>query len=254
MTWLEEAGRPERLPHGHVIVLPGIEGYSRWNRSIVRGLQSAGLPHAMEIHDWTFGRWQSLRSLRSRRRHDEQSQRIADKIMATHDQYPDAPVWLIGHSGGGAMCILALERLLASQRIAGAILLAPALSPHYPLATALDRTRYGIWNFSSWADAFFLIFGTLVMGTIDGRHSISAGACGFREGGKSRPGDADSRPQLTEVPWRREMLADRHLAGHFGPVHNRFVERWIAPIIQQASVPVPPKRSAGTLFAARGNE
>lgn len=229
MNWLADIGRPERLPRGHVIVLPGIEGHSRWNRSIVRGLQSAGLPHAVEIHDWTFGRWQSLRSLRSRRRHEEQSQQIADKISATLDQYPNAPIWLIGHSGGGAMCVLTLERLAPERHVAGAILLAPALSPKYALDAALARTTRGIWNFSSWGDTFFLIFGTLLMGTVDGRHSISAGACGFRN--CRHCGSEADAPRLTEVPWRREMLSCRNFAGHFGPVHSRFVERWVAPIV-----------------------
>jgi alpha-beta hydrolase superfamily lysophospholipase len=235
MSWLEELRRPERLVHGHVIVLPGIEGHSRFNRSILRGLQAAGLPHAMEIHDWTFGRWQSLRSLRSTRRHEEQSARIAEKIAATQAAHPGAPIWLIGHSGGGAMSVLTLERLAAEQPIEGAILLAPALSPGYSLATPLARTRRGIWNFSSWGDAFFLMFGTLLMGTVDGRHAIAAGARGFRGSSLVAETPDHPGPRLYEVPWRREMAGDRHFAGHFGPVHARFVERWVAPILTPAS-------------------
>ena len=134
--------------------------------------------------------------------------------------------------------MLTLEQLPADVQVEGAVLLAPALSPQYPLDTALGHTRRGIWNFTSWGDAVFLIFGTLVMGTIDGRHSISAGACGFRAAPPptaGTPGTLDAEtlqtPRLYEVPWRRAMLADRHFAGHFGCVHARFVREWIAPIL-----------------------
>lgn len=234
MTWLDELRSADRLANGHVIVLPGIEGFSRWNRSIARGLQAAGLPHAIEIHDWTYGRWQSLRSLRSRRRHHEQRAAIADKIAATRARHPGAPIWLIGHSGGGALSVLTLEHLPAELRIEGAILLAPALSPSYPMSSALAHTRRGVWNFSSWGDAFFLIFGTLVMGTIDGRHAISAGASGFRRAAVSQTAAASNTPRLVEVPWRRSMFAQRHFAGHFGCVHSAFVREWVAPILAGA--------------------
>lgn len=248
MTWLDELRAPERFAHGHVIVLPGIEGHSRWNRSIVRGLQAAGLPHAMEIHDWTYGRWQSLRSLRSKPRHEEQSAMIAEKITATRSAHPDSHIWLIGHSGGGAMGVLTLERLAQETQIEGAVLLAPAISPGYALDTALSRTRRGIWNFSSWGDWFFLILGTLVMGTIDGRHSISAGASGFRRSVWKGIGPRLETPQLFEFPWRREMFGDRHFAGHFGPVHARFVERWVAPILGGSDEGThAPSSSSGSL-------
>ncbi|MCA9053545.1 MAG: alpha/beta fold hydrolase [Planctomycetaceae bacterium] len=218
---------------GHVIVLPGIEGYSRWNRSIVRGLTDAGVPHSIEIHDWTYGRWKSLLSLRSRQLHREQSDAIAAKLRRLRAAAPDEEFWLIGHSGGGAMSVLALEQLAADEPIAGAVLLAPALSPRYDLTVALSRTRRGIWNFSSWGDAFFLVFGTLLMGTIDGRHTISSGACGFRRG--LRPvvplKSARDAPRLCEVPWRPRMIADRHLAGHFGCVNSQFVRQWVAPLL-----------------------
>jgi pimeloyl-ACP methyl ester carboxylesterase len=229
---------PERLAHGHVIVLPGIEGYSRWNRRIVRGLLSAGVPFGIEIHDWTLGRLLAPWSLRAARRHREQAELIAQKVAASRQARPQAPVWLIGHSGGGALAVLALERLPPPLRAEGAILLAPAISPGYDLRRALQATRRGLWNYSSWGDAFFLIFGTLLLGTLDGRHTIAAGACGFRP---PRPdpttepqlafSSAEPRSRLTEVRWRPAMIRQGHLGGHFGAVHPRFVRDWIAPIL-----------------------
>jgi alpha-beta hydrolase superfamily lysophospholipase len=228
----------ERLQRGRIIVLPGIEGHSRWNRSIVRGLLDAGVECSLDIHDWTFGRWQSLRSLSVTQRHRVQADEIAAQVAAYRVRQPAAPVWLIGHSGGGAMSVLALERLSESTRADGAILLGPALSPGYDLRPALAHTTRGIWNFSSWGDVIFLVVGTLLFGTLDRRRSISAGASGFRAHRAEDVIDAEESapaapsPRLIEVPWRREMLRHGNYAGHFGYVNRRFVRHWIAPIIQ----------------------
>lgn len=250
MTAFNELQTPDRSARGHVIVLPGIEGYSRWNRGIIRGLVEAGVPFGMEIHDWTYGRWLSPYTLRARRRHREQSTQIADKVLSLKSQWPHAPVWLIGHSGGGAMSILTLERLVGRTHCEGAVLLAPALSPGYDLSLARSATRRGLWNFCSWGDVLFLVAGTLALGTLDGRHSISAGACGFRTGRRAPQSrdtaagavceehtSASALPPLTEVQWRREMLRCGNFAGHFGCVNPRFVRDWVAPILLGQALP-----------------
>ncbi|MEZ6065526.1 MAG: hypothetical protein R3B90_07395 [Planctomycetaceae bacterium] len=227
---------PDRSPRGHIIVLPGIEGESQWNHRIVRGLVGAGLGHSIEIHDWTYGRWLALYSLRAKSRHRSQAELIAEKVCEVRQRYPAAPVWLIGHSGGGAMSVLSLECLPVEVQATGAILLGPALSRGYDLGPALQATERGIWNFSSICDALYLIFGTMLMGTLDGRHQPSAGAIGFRRSTPQPTGatiePANVPPRLTQVPWRPRMIRDWHLGGHFGPVSPKFVERWIAPIIE----------------------
>ena len=43
---------PERLDAGLVLILPGIEGESPFNRDVQRGLDEAGLPYALAIYRW----------------------------------------------------------------------------------------------------------------------------------------------------------------------------------------------------------
>ena len=102
---------PERLSQGYVIVLPGIEGRSFLNRSIVRGLVAANVPYAIEIHDWTYGPLGYFCNLRDKRRHRSQADEIAGKIVRYRETHPRQPVYLVGHSGGGAMTLFTLERL-----------------------------------------------------------------------------------------------------------------------------------------------
>lgn len=220
---------PERRRHGLVIVLPGIDGLSWCNRSIVRGLADAGLPCAIAIHDWTFGHLWAIRNLRDSRRHQAHTAILRDKIVEQQSAHPGTPVYLIGHSAGGAMTLLTLEGLPSDVQIEAGILLAPAVSPGYDVSNALQQTKRGLWNFHAWGDIGFLGALTLLFGTVDGRHSISAGLCGFRSAPTGPMGNG--APTLHQIPYQFSMLKQRNLAGHFGCVNHVFVQHWVAPIL-----------------------
>ncbi len=191
---------PERRQHGLVIVLPGIDGLSWCNRSIVRGLADAGVPCAIEIHDWTFGHLWAIRNLRDSRRHLAHADILCNKIVDQQTAHPGAPIYMIGHSAGGAMTLLTLERLAPEVRIEAGILLAPAVSPGYDVVSALRQTKRGLWNFHAWGDIGFLGALTLLFGTVDGRHSISAGLCGFRSPPTTPAGDGASSAASDSLP------------------------------------------------------
>ncbi len=89
---------PERLARGLVLILPGIEGRSFLNVSLMAGLLDAGLPYAMEIVDWTTGHFLLLiYHLRAWKRNHRVARQIADRVIEYRRQYPGRPVWLIGH-------------------------------------------------------------------------------------------------------------------------------------------------------------
>jgi len=229
---LNDLRTTERLQHGLVLVLPGIEGESFLNHSIARGLADGGVRAAIEIDDWTTGLYLLfLYHLRSSRRHKAQAERIAQRIVDYQRDYPSRPVHLVGHSGGGAMCILALEQLPPGVKIASAILLLAGISPSYNLSTALTHVEQGIFNFHSRFDVVFLGLATLIAGTIDGPHSVSAGMVGFRA-----PGDLDAGQrelydrQLHQIPYRFGMMADFHFGGHMCVANRVFVARHVAPL------------------------
>jgi len=224
---LQELMSEERLDQGYVIILPGIEGRSFFNRSVARGLADAGVPYGIEIYDWTY-RWPLfLYNLRSGRLHRQQARRIAERIITYRAGHPAQPVYLIGHSGGGAISLLSLEELPADLSVTGAILLGCALSPLFDLERALQRTHRGIWNVSSIGDLLFIAFGTMLFGTVDSKHSISAGLLGF----DTSDLDESLRRKLHEVPFRGEFLRTRNFAGHFGYTARPFVKQYLAPIL-----------------------
>jgi hypothetical protein len=130
------------------------------------------------------------------------------------------------------MAVLALERLSADVKISSAVLLLAGISPGYNLVTALAHVEYGIFNFYSRFDLFFLGLATLVAGTIDGPRTVSAGLVGFRQ-----PADLDAtsralyEQRLHQIPFRASMIADFNYGGHMGVSNRVFVARHVAPLL-----------------------
>ncbi|MDB5334690.1 MAG: hypothetical protein JWN70_309 [Planctomycetaceae bacterium] len=224
---------PERYANGLAIVLPGIESESFLNHSVVWGLSDGGWPGAIEVDDWTTSYvLLFVYHLRGWRRNLRQARRIADRIVAYQDRYPGRPVHVIGHSGGGALSVLILEALPADRQVTTAILLGPAIAPGYPLQRALNQTERGVWNFWSPLDCLFLGAGTLLLGTVDGRWSCSAGMIGFREPpGLSAAERLVYQEKLHQQPYVLGMARTFNLGGHFGYTNRAFVEVWITPIL-----------------------
>lgn len=226
-----------------VYVLPGIEGPSRINRNIVRGLLDGGIEGAVEIFDWSttagpFGWYVHLTDIR---RHRVEAFRLARRIVRYQRAYPDRPIFLVAHSGGAGIALSAVEILPETAGVDGVILLAAAVSPQRDLSRALTQTRRGIWNFHSLRDFGFLVVGTTLFGTIDRQHRPSAGALGF-----DLPENADDdrralyTEKLHEVPYAKEMSHDGNLGTHNGWTRRTFVANWIAPIILDQPSPVTP--------------
>lgn len=232
---LDNLDTPERREHGLVLVLPGIESESTVNHSLALGLADGGVRQAIELFDWTTGcSALFLWHLRGGRRHRAQAKRLAEKICAYQDEYPGRGVYLVGHSGGGAMSLLALDALPEGRTVRGTMLLAAAVSPRFDLRTALRRSERGVWNFSSPLDLFFLAAATLLLGTLDGRHVVAAGATGFVP-----PSDLDEagsrlyREKLHERPFKPQMARNWNLGGHLGPMNRAFAATWLAPILNE---------------------
>jgi pimeloyl-ACP methyl ester carboxylesterase len=242
---------PERLDQGLVLILPGIEGRSFLNLSLLHGLIDAGVPYALEIVDWTTGnKFLTLYHLRSWRRNLRVAQELAGRIVRYQEQHPERPVWIVGHSGGGGMALLAAQALPEGHRLTGLILLAAAVSPRFDLSTARAKVDRGIWSFHSWLDWLFVGLGTSIFGTMDGRHTPAAGMLGFRKCRKSRvqspepavcpvgSGLSTLDSELFETGYHPRMLGAFHWGGHFSCVHRVFVSENIGPVLMAGEQPI----------------
>ncbi len=247
----------DRLNNGLVIILPGIEGHSRLNENIRGGLVAGGVYRAMPIHPW--GRPVPLVGPLITQV-DFLGNRLAGigiaKIVTDYqDKYPDRPVYIVGHSGGGGVAVFAAEAMPEGRQIDGLVLLSASISSAYDLKKALSHCRNGIVNFYNKGDAGLLGVGTIVVGTVDGTHGPSAGLIGF---------DSFDKPGY-EGLYQVKMVGvseDSHTTSTQAGFVASFVTPWVlsdswpaglndAYVDETGPLPNPP--AAGTQLARAAN-
>lgn len=180
-----EFSNPERSAQGLVVILPGIEGESLANHNIRQGIYDAGVPYALEIYSWGFpipgiGLIVNQTDSEGNRR---AAARLAERVVRYQKEYPNRPVYLVGHSGGGGVAVFTLEemgRMPGAKPIEGAFLLSASISADYPLNAAIRMTRRGLVNVYNPDDTGLLGAGTAIFGNVDGGHGDSAGRTGFQ--------------------------------------------------------------------------
>ena len=173
---------PQRLDKGLVIVLTGIHGRLWISQSICRGLADGGVEQAIEIYDWTYrGQLLPFYNLGAIERNHEVARRIADHVVAYRKEHPGRGVTLVGYSGGGPLAIWTAEALPKGTCLDGMVLLSTPLVPEYDLRPALAASRKGAVSFHSQKDFIYLALGTVIFGTMDKQHRVSAGNVGFAD-------------------------------------------------------------------------
>lgn len=219
----------DRLNEGLILVLPGIDGCTTVCDNIARGLDAAGTDSAVEVYDWrSFRGWNPLH-LATIRKNKQQAHNISQRLQQYRCEFPGRPISLIGHSAGAGIALFVMKTLPKSFIVDHVILLAAAVSRRFEANQLAESTCGGIWNFSSRRDLPTVGLGTLIFGTVDRRHAVSAGALGFApvasESGKTS--------MLREVRYSPGMARSWNFGGHFGCTNAAFVERYVAPIINR---------------------
>jgi len=218
----------EFMDRGLVIVLPGIDGRAAHTERLCKTLCDDEIGMAVELYDWTLPLGGLVNQCAIERNHTMAGQ-LAERIHEYGQQFPGAPVFLIGHSGGTAIAIWAAEGLPDGESIDGIVLLASSLSPDYDLSRALCSTRGGIVSFYSSQDSALLGAGTILIGTMDGEHVESAGKVGF-----TAPSDGAGQAayrKLHQIPWVANMAETGHTGGHFSCLAGDFVSAYVRPFV-----------------------
>jgi pimeloyl-ACP methyl ester carboxylesterase len=223
---------PQRLDRGLVLVLPGIHGRLWLSENLGNGLAAGGVDQAIEIYDWTqpVGNWCVFYNLMAVEHNREIAARIAHYITDYQAAHPGRPVTLVGYSGGGPMAVYIAEAMPAGACVDAIFLLSAPLTKTYPLEKALAASRKGILSIYSNRDLAYLGMGTLLFGTMDGKHEISAGNVRF-ETPAGGPG-ADLYRKLFQVSWEPWMDKLGYTGSHLSSASPPFVAAYLAPLIR----------------------
>jgi alpha-beta hydrolase superfamily lysophospholipase len=232
MTAITDPGLPR---DGLVLVADGIGGFDLCGRAMANVVKAAGLAYTTWIVRWGHGLGRWYADLTDADECETRAGDVAETIRLFRARRPEAPIFLVGKSGGCAVMVKALERLDAPD-VERAVLLAPALSPGYDLTRALGNVRSEVVVFWSPLDVFFLGLGTGVFGTSDRVWGKGAGLVGFRT---PSPGDDPARlaayRKLRQVRWSPGMSSTGYLGGHLGPDSPRFLARYVVPLLRVAT-------------------
>lgn len=165
---------------GLIWMFPGVEGGPLALTDARRAFRDAGVKSRIRTHDYgrPFGLFANLMAYDSNRR---AAKDIAAQILEYRVKHPDAPIDLVGYSGGGGMAVMVAEAVAEDVRLHNVILCQPAISPAYNLSEALRRIDGTLVNLYAPNDWFMLGLGTSLFGTMDRQYVSAAGKVGFTE-------------------------------------------------------------------------
>lgn len=217
---------------GRILVLPGVYNTRFQLNGFVERAEERLPDFDVEVRRWGTPLL-PLKNLRKHERNVETAASIAAEIAEWREQHPDDPFYLIGYSGGGGIAVLVADALPAGAQIDRLILVAPAISPGYPLESdVLPHVRDFIVNYASERD-LQVGWGTRTFGTIDREHVDSAGAVGF----------ALNHPQVVQWFWSPAARALGHRGNHVAYLGKDWQAAALLPALD-------PEATAETLAAA----
>ena len=149
------------------------------------------------------------------------AEEIAADIADWRRANPSAPFYLVGYSGGGGMAALVTAALPDDVSIDRLVLVAPAISPDFPLKSeVLPHVREHVVNYASERD-LQVGWGTRTFGTIDRKNTASAGFGGF----------AFSHERLLEYRWSAADAPLGHAGNHLAYLSGRWQAAKLLPAL-----------------------
>jgi pimeloyl-ACP methyl ester carboxylesterase len=220
---------PETMPSpvsGRLLILPGV-GNTRFHLAGFVAATEALLPRfTVEVRTWGKP-FLTIHNLRAHERNEATAASIAAEIAAWRQANPDTPFYLVGYSGGGGMATLVTSALPAGVSIDRLVLVAPAISPDYPVESAvLPHVREFVVNYASERD-LQVGWGTRTFGTIDRKNTVSAGAIGFTA----------EHERLLQYRWSAADIPFGHAGNHLAYLSGRWQAAKLLPSLDPAREP-----------------
>lgn len=228
-------------PSGRLLVLPGVYNTRFQLDGFVERAEALLPRFDVEVRRWGTPLL-PLRNLRAHERNLVTAKELAAEIAEWRREHPHDRFYLMGYSGGGGMAALVTSALPDGVEIDRLILVAPAISPSYPLERdVLPHVRELVVNYASERD-LQVGWGTRTFGTIDRKYVDSAGAVGFPV----------EDPKLAQWHWTPSDRTLDHRGNHVAYLD----EDWQAVALIPALEPELTAETLSAVWAAlhEGNE
>jgi pimeloyl-ACP methyl ester carboxylesterase len=209
---------------GRVLIMPGV-GNTQFHLAGFVAATKAQLPNfTVEVRTWGKP-FMTIHNLRAYERNVATAASIAAEIAAWRRSNPAAPFYLVGYSGGGGMVTLVTAALPADVSIDRLVLIAPAISPDYPIVSeVLPHVREFVASYASERD-LQVGWGTRMFGTIDRKNTMSAGAIGF----------AADDARLLQYHWSVADAPLGHAGNHLAYLNARWQAAKLLPALDPSS-------------------
>jgi pimeloyl-ACP methyl ester carboxylesterase len=225
-TAVVTVGTPRPPARAVVFCADGAGGFGGTSSALRDNLGVAS-PVRVEQFDWSHGKWRMLADHLDHCNIVEQGRRMAREAEAQKKCRPDVPVYLVGHSAGSAVVLVAAETVPPGV-IDRVVLLAPSVSSSYDLRPALARTR--IDAFTSLSDWWILGVNMRLSGTTDRRWTTTAGRVGFRQVGDA-PCDKALYARLCQHAWDPSQATTGNDGGHYGSFEDGYLRAYVLPLL-----------------------
>lgn len=223
-------------PQAIVMVVDGAGGGQHTTSAFRNAINEAGLPWRVERLQWTHGSRRYFADHTDQVNTARAGECLALTILHYRQTYPNATLYVVGHSAGTAVVVEGMMRL-PPDTVDQVLLLAPTVSATYDIRPTLRAARGGVDVFCSRRD--MVNVGVAMIGTADRRWFEGvAGREGFT-GAPACPGDAALYLRLRHHPWSPEQSRIGHNGGHYGSYDGTFLKMVVLPMMASHLRAVP---------------
>lgn len=222
---------------GLLWMFPGIIGVEWEMGPAYRAFRDAGLAREVRFFQWDRPGLEILDHLADEHRNRQKAAEVAAEIVAWRHDHPDAPIDLVGYSGGAAIAAWVAEALPEDVRLNKIVMAQPGLSPTYDLRETLRRVDDRVIVFYSPRDWLLAGAFTSLLGTLDRRFMAAAGKDGFRL--EVAIPDPELRAKVEQVGWSPEWAAAGHPGTHLPILQYEWNRRIVAPYLLDGEEPEP---------------
>lgn len=228
------ATQPSYDSHGVVFYCDGAGGggITNWAGGVKQGFEQAGFKGTFHMFSWETGLGVIVDQNIAEEYKIGKGRELAKQVEKYMNQFPGAPVNLVGLSAGTDVVLHTLEALPRNKIVDTVALLSSSMSYTYDLSKALRHVRGDMYVTTSPKDSILGV-AAAAAGTADRKFVDSAGIHGFRMPPSAAAETRRLYSKLVHISWRPEFEKYGDFGHHTDTAKASFVQHIVAPLVMR---------------------